>query len=249
MPSSMNFSQPSPDFGVSGGPSTTVAFREEGAWAYDELERLAWACLDSLESALLQVDAWRRCGHGLEDIYLRGMAPCARLLGHWWRCDTADFGQVTIASSNLQRVLYRLSEEFCAPGANHPLGLSLLLATEPRAQHTLGAFMLSEFFRRHGWTVQTMTPHDSEDVVSQLRRDWYDAVGLSISTGRELQPLLSLLPRLRDQSPNPNLRVLVGGPLAFSRPQDLQALGVDLVSGDARETVRHLSQQVLCSMG
>jgi len=38
--------------------------------------------------------------------------------------------------------------------------------------------------------------------------------------------------------------VLVGGPLALSDPQALQSLDVDLVGGDARETVNLLSQLV-----
>lgn len=244
------YPQPPPSLvRVRGGISASMAYVEEGAFASEELEGMALACLDSLESALVQVDAWRQAGHDLEDIYLHAIAPCARLLGHWWRCDTADFAQVTIASSNLQRVLYRLSDEFCAPGADRPLGLHLLLATEPRAQHTLGAYMLSEFFRRRGWTVQSVTPLDNEEVLAHLRRDWFDALGLSISTGRELQPLKALLPQLHAQSPNPNLRVLVGGPLVLSQPEALESLGVDLVSSDARETVNFLSQRVRASVG
>ncbi len=213
------------------------------------LERMARACLHSLEAALVQVDHWRAQGHGLEEIYLHGVAPAARLLGHWWRCDVADFAQVTIGSANLQRLLHRLSQEFCAPGADQPCGLNLLLACEPRAQHTLGAFMVGEFFRRRGWAVHWLAPQEGQDIVEQLRRDWFDAVALSVSTDGQLTWLREWMPRLRAQSPNPDLQILLGGPLALQRRQQLHMLGADLVASDARESVNWISQRQLQVFG
>ena len=241
-----NFPRPPPGvLRMVSGLARPWPFSEEGDFAPSELERMARACLQDVEAALAQIEHWRQSGHGLEDIYIHGVAPCARLLGHWWCCDIADFAQVTIGSSNLQRVLHRLSHEFCAPGADQPRGLSLLLATEPQSQHTMGAFMLAEFFRRRGWTVQMLTPHDGDDVQTHLRRDWFDAVALSISSDRQLQALAKWLPGLRAQSPNPQLHVLVGGPLALNDPLGLQALGIEPASRNARETVNWLSQQVM----
>ncbi len=211
-------------------------------FALSQLERLAHACLQGTDAALVVVDGWRGHAHDLEDIYLHGIAPCARLLGHWWTCDTADFAQVTIASTNLQHLLHRLSQEFCAPGADHPIGLSVLLATEPQTQHTMGVFMLGEFFRRRGWSVQLLVPQDSGEVLHQLRRDWFDALGLSVSTGRQLQAVGELMRRLRSESPNPALRLLLGGPLCQSDEAAVQALGADRVGGDARETVDGFSR-------
>lgn len=232
-------------FGMDSRFASPWPFLEEGNFAPTEIERMAQACLQSLEAALVQIEQWRQSGHDLEDIYIHGLAPCARLLGHWWRCDITDFAQVTIGSSNLQRVLHRLSPEFCAPGADQPQKLSLLLATEPQSQHTMGAFMLAEFFRRHGWSVQLLTPHDAEDVLTHLRRDWFDAVALSISSDRQLQALSLCMPRLREVAPNPQLHVMVGGPMAQQAPEALQALGVDLAAADARQTVNWLSHQIM----
>ena len=238
-------SRPPPGSGDERGRSTRLTpWSEDGDFQTLELERMAQACLKSPDAALQQVQLWRDAGHTLEDIYLHGIVPSARLLGHWWTCDVSDFAQVTIASANLQRLLHRLSAEFCAPGADQPKGLSILLATEPQSQHTMGAFMLGEFFRRRGWGVQLLTPQDGEDVLAHLRRDWFDAIGLSVSTGRQLHALERLMPRLRDESPNQQLCVLVGGPLALTDPQALQDLGVDLVGGDARETVNLLGHLV-----
>jgi methanogenic corrinoid protein MtbC1 len=243
---SLNAPQPPPALPVMDDRPAPSAPREDPRdFAPPELERLARACLHSLESALVQVDHWRARGHGLEEIYIHGVAPSARLLGHWWRCDVADFAQVTIGSANLQRLLHRLSQEFCAPGADQPSGLNLLLACEPRAQHTMGAFMLGEFFRRRGWSVQWLTPQDGQDILAHLRRDWFDAVALSVSTDGQLPWLRDWLPRLRAQSPNPELQILLGGPLALQHAQAMRSLGADLVATDARETVNWIDQHML----
>lgn len=215
------------------------------AFAHDALQALALACLDGLEPAMRHIQAWRDAGHSLEDIYIEAVAPCARLLGQWWLDDVLDFAQITVASAHLQRILQRLSPEFCAPGHDHPVGRSVLLVTEPQSQHTLGACMVSEFFRRRGWEVQLATPQDGEEVLGLLRRNWFDALGLSVGSDRQLQALSALMPRLRAESPNPRLCVLVGGALALARPEALQALGADMVVGDARETVNLLSHLLL----
>jgi len=228
-------------FGPFGADPSVRSHGLKPDFARPQLERLAHASLRSADAVLALIDGWRSDGHDLEDIYIRGIAPCARLLGEWWTSDTADFAQVTIASAHLQRALHRLSQEFCAPGAEHPTGLNLLLATEPQSQHTMGAFMLGEFFRRRGWKVQLLAPQDGEEVLGHLRRDWFDAVALSISTERHLHRLRDLLRRLRSDAPNPAMSVLVGGGWVLSHPEAFEALGVDLVGGDARQTVQAFS--------
>ena len=209
------------------------------------LTQLAQASLESSDAVLALVRQWQQQGHDLPAIYLHAITPCARGLGQGWCLDELDFAQVTLGSAHLHRALHLLSEEFCAPGLRQPKGLSVLLATEPQAQHTMGAFMLGEFFRREGWRVQSLTPHECDDVRVQLARDWFDAVGLSISTTRHLTALQGLIPQLRAESPNPGLRVMAGGPMAWQHSESLLGLGVDLLGGAADETVRQLSQMTL----
>lgn len=227
-----------------GAGAAGLYFRSEALFDQDALACFAQTALQGIEQTLAHIDIWRGQGHCLEDIYIDAIAPCARLLGQWWLDDVLDFAQVTIGAANLHRVLYRLSPEFCAPGADHPVGLNLLLATEPQSQHTMGTCMVGEFFRRHGWGVQLATPQDGEEVLDLLRRNWFDAVGLSISSDRHLDMLAALIARLRLESPNQGLSVWVGGPLAQTEPQALRALGADFIGGDARETL-HLMQHFI----
>jgi methylmalonyl-CoA mutase cobalamin-binding subunit len=143
----------------------------------------------------------------------------------------------TIASAHLQQLLHDFSAEFLQESPRQRNGLSLLLLTEPGAQHSMGLFMLSEFFKRAGWVVTVAVPQDVADFKKMFVSDWFDAVGISISSDRHLGTLQSLLPQLREASDNLNLQVFVGGPMAFHAPDLLKALPAQLIAADAPETV------------
>jgi len=194
------------------------------------------------------VFGWQRQGQSLEDIYLQGITPCARLLGEWWSADRLDFAMTTIASAHLQQLLHDFSSEFLQEAPRQPNGLSLLLLTEPGAQHSMGLlFMLSEFFKRAGWTVTVGVPQDVAEFKRLFQSDWFDAAGISVSTDRHLDTLRTLLPQLRDNSDNLSLRVFVGGPMAFVAPERLQGLAAQVLAEDAPTTVTHITQAMLAA--
>jgi methylmalonyl-CoA mutase cobalamin-binding subunit len=105
----------------------------------------------------------------------------------------------------------------------------------------MGLFMLSEFFKRAGWTVTVGVPQDVAEFKRLFQSDWFDAVGVSVSTDRHLDTLGQLLPQLRDSSDNLKLRVFVGGPMALAAPERLKGLGAEVVAEDACATVAHLA--------
>lgn len=127
-----------------------TSFNGQSALDMAQIQVLAQACLQGLDAARQVVFGWQRQGLSLEDIYLRGITPCARLLGDWWCSDRLDFAMTTIASSHLQQLLHDFSAEFLQESQQPHNGLSVLLMTEPGAQHSMGLFMLSEFFKRSG---------------------------------------------------------------------------------------------------
>lgn len=202
-----------------------------------QIQVLAQACLQGLDAARQVVFGWQRQGQSLEDIYLQGITPCARLLGDWWCSDRLDFAMTTIASSHLQQLLHDFSAEFLQESQQPRHGLSVLLMTEPGAQHSLGLFMLSEFFRRAGWLVTVAVPQDVADFKQLFLSDWFDAVGISVSTDRHLHTLGTELPKLREASDNLNLHVFVGGPMAYAAPELLKGLAAKVLAEDAVETV------------
>lgn len=229
--------------GASVGPRLVggTSFAGKSALDQAQIQVLAQACLQGQDAARQVVQGWLRQGQSLEDIYLQGITSCARLLGQWWSEDRLDFAMTTIASLHLQQLLHDFSAEFLQHALPTRQGFSLLLLTEPGAQHSMGLFMLSEFFKREGWTVAVGVPQDVAEFQRLFRSDWFDAVGISVSTDRQLSCLTSVLPPLRAGSDNLSLRIFVGGPMAFVDPQRLQSLPAELLVLDAYATVRHVT--------
>jgi methanogenic corrinoid protein MtbC1 len=219
-----------------------TTFAGKSAIDLAQIQILAQACLQGLDAARQVVFGWQRQGQSLEDIYLQGITPCARLLGDWWCADRLDFALTTIASAHLQQLLHDFSAEFLQETPNERLGWSLLLLTEPGAQHSLGLFMLSEFFKRAGWTVTVGVPQDVTEFKRLFQSDWFDMVGISVSTDRHLHALASLLPQLRDSADNLDLRVFVGGPMAHVAPERLNGLGAKVLAEDAPVAVSLMTQ-------
>lgn len=209
-----------------------------------QVQILAQACLQGVEAARQVLYGWQRQGQTLADIYVQGIAPCARLFGEWWSADKLDFATTTIVSSHLQQLLHDFSSEFLQEAPQVSNGWSLLLVTEPGAQHSMGLFMLSEFFKQAGWLVTVGVPQDVSEFNHLCHSDWFDAVGVSISTDRHIDNLATLLPRLKEGSANPNLCLFVGGPMAMLEPARLQVIPAEVVAEEAPATVQWLTKRL-----
>lgn len=211
----------------------------------EDIRRLAQASMISREACTLQVLEWQRGGLALDAIYLKGLGPAARLLGHWWSTDEIDFAMCTIGCANLQRLLHDFASEFLLTDPYEPTGQSLLLLTEPGAQHTLGLVMLCQFFKRAGWDVTVGMPVDLADFKRLFRSDWFDAVGVSISTDQHLITLERLLPALKATSLNQDMHLFVGGPRVCAGPRPAQWHGAEWIAEDAPGTVHRVSASLL----
>lgn len=223
-------------------------FAGKAAMNVAQIQILAQACLQGLDAARQVVFGWQRQGQSLEDIYLHGITPCARLLGVWWSEDRLDFAMTTIASTHLQQLLHDFSDEFLQENVRAHNGCSLLLLTEPGAQHSMGLFMLSEFFKRAGWTVCTGVPPSEADFKRLCLSDWFDAVGVSVSTDRHLGTIASILSRLPESAPNPRVHPFVGGPMAFVAPELMATMGCEVLALDAMAAVERI-QSVVAEAG
>jgi methanogenic corrinoid protein MtbC1 len=108
----------------------------------------------------------------------------------------------------------------------------------------MGVFMLSEFFRKSGWRVLGMALQGALSAERCVQSDWFDVVGLSISIARDLDSVGRLIRRLRQASANPELKIMVGGPMVALNRGLMLSLGADFIGGDARESQRLASQYV-----
>jgi methanogenic corrinoid protein MtbC1 len=203
-----------------------------------QVQALAAACWQEGGEPLQLLHSWALAGVDWEDIYLQGVVPAAQLLGAWWHADQLDFVTVTIAGMRLQQTLHDLSPTFLAQAYEAHNGLSALLFCDPGSQHSLGVFMLGEFFRKSGWRVAGLQFQDPADARRSVQSDWFDVLGLSVGTDRCTDTLGRLIQDVRTASANPDLKIMVGGPMAAANRGLMLSLGADFIGGDAREAQR-----------
>jgi methylmalonyl-CoA mutase cobalamin-binding subunit len=208
----------------------------DGPIGPEDVLALTQASLHDMASTSRCVSDWLRRDWHIEDIYLHGIVAAARLQGLWWVRDQLDFSALTVGCSRLHRVLYELSPVFLAD-AEPAKDATVLLLPEPDSQHTMGLFMLSEFFRRGGWHTLLLQPDELGDTLRIVGSHWIDVMAISVASDRHFEHLRHLIGQVRQHSANPHLRIIAGGPMASCMPDTLLSLGVDALGTDAKTTV------------
>ncbi len=198
--------------------------------------RLSAPDIDAFVRALTSADEglaertvreWLSAGVPIERLYLELFAPAAARLGELWDDDACDFLQVTDALGRIHRVLHLLEPVWLspAPGANR--AGRALLACPAGEQHTLGLFLVADFFARDGWDVLVGPPLDRVGLLDAVHEQHIDVVGFSVGCATRLPRLAHDIAHLRRASRNPDVLVLVGGP-PFTRDPGLVArVGAD----------------------
>ena len=133
-------------------------------------------------------------------------------------------------------MMYDLSPVFHAsrkPLASPGKQPRILIATLPGSQHSFGLSMLSEFFRSEGWTVLAIPAPEERELLEALVNNWLDVFALSVSLDRELDNAKNIIEFARKRSCNPEISVIVGGPLFVNKPELAESVGADGTSLDA----------------
>ncbi|MDX2194538.1 MAG: cobalamin B12-binding domain-containing protein [Gemmatimonadales bacterium] len=178
-------------------------------------------------------------GLSAEVVYLDLLAPAARRLGTLWDQDACDFIEVTVAMGRIQRILRAMSRLLLADGdAAAPRRGAALLTCLPGEQHTLGLFMVAEFFVKDGWAVNVGAPLGQQDLRRLLADQWFDVLGFSIGCDSHLTNVGKEIRACRKASRNRNLRVLVGGRIFSEHPELVDRVGADGSAADARQAPR-----------
>ena len=164
------------------------------------------------------VEAVRQRGATLEAVCLELLAPSARELGLLWEEDECDFMQVTIGLCRLHQVLRELSPAFDADPDEWHEGRAILLVPYPGEQHTFGVTLVAQFLRRAGWTVCQECPKRVDDLIGLTRLNHFALVGLSVGCEVPSAEVAEAIRSLRLTSRNPQIGVLVGGPMFVAQP-------------------------------
>jgi methanogenic corrinoid protein MtbC1 len=179
---------------------------------------------------------------GLEAVCLELLAPAARHLGDLWTEDLCSFTDVTIGLMRLQSALLHVT----TPPADLDMSArrTALLAPAPGDQHSFGLTMVAGFLERAGWTVTQLHDGAPASVEAALRAGWYGVLGLSAGSTVRLAALQHMLPRLRAMSRNPDLGVMVGGPLFLETPGLAAEIGADGTAADGPHAV-HMAESLI----
>lgn len=181
----------------------------------------------------------------LEVVFLELLAPTARRLGALWEADLCPFADVTVGLWRLQQVMHELSLDYQCDAEIAVHSRSALLVPVPGSQHTLGLFMVSEFFRHAGWEVMGDSTVGEKDIVAATRLRWFDLLGVSIATGVQVDAAASVILGARKLSLNPNLVVIVGGPAVMADKSVVTRVGADATAHDAPDAVARAERLVV----
>lgn len=208
--------------------------------AAEDVERMV-ALVQSAapRTARRYVAALRADGVALDSIFLELLAPTARRLGELWERDTVDFTVVTSALIRLHQLLHELAlgPDPAGPDAAAIEHRRILLAVAPGEQHHFGVAMVSEFFRRAGWDIDTAAHSTRTSLVAAVRGKVFDIVGISLACDTGLKTLTQTVQELRAASLNPLMGLIVGGPAFVRNPGLALQIGADATAADARAAV------------
>lgn len=183
----------------------------------------------------LAMAAFRRCDDP-QTIAAELLGPAARLIGEYWRMDICDFMKVTVVMTRIQRLFWRMVTERPAV-PRYVSRRAVLLAPVPGEQHTFGLAVVEDAFRRSGWQVDCCGFADETALQRQCSANDYHLIGLSMS-GEVFAPRLAeTIRKLKGNSRNASVRVMMGGGIFVENPGLAFDAGADFLALDALSAV------------
>lgn len=204
----------------------------------DELEELCHALISPDDEAAARIIAGMRAENvPVKAIYMKYLAAAARMLGDWWLEDRASFVEVTIGTGRLFSIMRGMRHLFATPQVSQKM--SVVFASVPGEQHTLGVRMAADLFRDDGWDITLRTGLDHDALVAELETYPSSIIGLSIGGQHSLQPLSRLVTALRICCPQAPIMVC-GQDVDSVRPV-LDLMGLDGIAGELSEAKEQLA--------
>ncbi|WP_415641516.1 B12-binding domain-containing protein [Sphingomonas antarctica] len=200
-----------------------------------DVEALAMLVLQvEADELLTHIEGHLARGAGIETVMVDLLAPAARLLGEYWEDDRCDFVDVTMGLWRLQEVVHEIATRSPDGGLEPAVGCRALFASMPGDQHSFGALVVDEVFRRGGWVTARLSEADTDELVGRVGSDWFDMIGLTVNCDYHIAPLPSLIAALRCGSRNPRVSIMVGGRMFGTDPDLADQVGADGTASDAK---------------
>lgn len=215
-----------------------LAADEEVGEPVPEMLEFTTSCLKGDAVAVnLIIDRLIDRGLKQDRIFLELITPAARHLGEMWDQDLCSFSDVTCGLALMHQITYRLGYGFHDGPVTEGQTQSVMLCCAPGSQHFLGLTIVADFFKRDGASVVIEISSTESELVRVVANEWFDVVGISVALESQLGSLASLIEKLRQNSGNPAVKVLLGGPIFTLMDLPAQRFGADAISTDPIEAV------------
>lgn len=172
------------------------------------------------------------------EIYDSYLPDAARMLGEMWVQDRASFVDVTVGASRLQELLRgrELTGAHSMLDRSIPLGQSVLMVVPIFEDHSIGAFVVADQFRRHGLWVHMGIGLETNELQELVGSGRFAMVGITSGCAKTLEPLSELIQKLRSSVQNCP-PIVVGGHIVTKSRDAEKRIGADFVVRTAREAI------------
>lgn len=177
-----------------------------------------------------------------EELYHSIVPAAARQLGEMWLYDEASFVEVTQGAARLQGIMREKGDGDRGFWMDRsiPLGQSILMVIPQFEDHSLGAFVAADQFRRHGIWVHLAIGMDSAELIRLVAGGRFAMVGFTLSTGKALDKMTEMVSDLRaGVSECPPL--IIGGHVVDEVATVADQTGVTYAVKSVREAIERCS--------
>lgn len=183
----------------------------------------------------------RQAGIPVDDIIDVIIPEVARNAGQRWMDDEISFADVTIVTARLQETVRALGRVPRQRGSGCDGDVRAAAKTGPRVlmiiprpeEHTLGAFVAADQFRRHGCRVDIAMDLHPRQIAETVRRTRYHMVGITAAGRRTLASTRELVDTVK-ASVTRVTPVVLGGSSVEGTANLKGVTGVDHVVRDVR---------------
>jgi methanogenic corrinoid protein MtbC1 len=211
----------------------------------EEINKLTNLLLNSEEGSFeLAITVLKTHGASIDYIVLELIPAIARKLGKQWEDDDLSFADVSIGVNRLERVIYKLDYLFQANQLDRQQNKAIFITGFPGSQHTLGSLIFANFLTYSGWQVHRPHQANIDSMVYGVSSKMLQAIAISVSTNEQLEQLPNLINLLRQKSQNPEIIVLIGGPLYNKAPEAFDHIQAEVKACSPEESVQKLEQHL-----
>jgi methylmalonyl-CoA mutase cobalamin-binding subunit len=137
----------------------------------------------------------------------------------------------------MHQVIYRFGYEFRDGPHDKGEQSNVLVCCAPGSMHLLGATIVGDLFRRTGASVVVEISSTEEQLVRAVANEWFDVIGISVAIESQLLQLKSLVQAMKRNSGNPNVKVILGGPIFLLVEVTADIFGADVISNNPQEVL------------